>query len=198
MTTAVLTAAADLRDVLFENGSGDASDALAEILRRRHVAETLVPAYRKLAPMIAQELAGATNALLSLNPADVVAEGWKRFDALRKAAHRTRQDPRTHETVDLATHRIDSRHGSTIDVRVDGRTAATITVDLVVALTISGVRVVVRQGRVADIRSGACTVSGSLSLQRIAIAEREREFDLPGAIRLRGGVAPLEEVGARS
>ncbi len=65
---------------------------------------------------IEREVAAATDGLLSLNLADVAAAGWKKYEALRQAALRTRNAPATEEIVAPATHRIESSHHPQVEV----------------------------------------------------------------------------------
>ena len=137
-------------------------------------------------------MATATDGLLSLNLADLAAAGWKKYEALRQAARRTRDAPTTEEIVALATHKIESSHRPTVELFIDGKSIATIEIDLQIAFTMAGVLAVVRQARLTAIRSGTCTVAGSVAVQQTVITKRQRRFDLPGAVRLRHGVALLE------
>ncbi len=125
---------------------------------------------------------------MSVNLADIAAAGWRKYDALKQAARRTRDDPDSKELVALATHKIVSGHRPSIDVYLDGRAIATVEIELDVALTIAGMIAVVRQGRLTEIQSGSCTASGSLAVQGIDMVQRQRKFDLYGVFRLSRGV----------
>jgi hypothetical protein len=138
-----------------------------------------------------RELAEATDGLLSLNLADVAASGWKKYGALRDAALSTRNAPTTKKSVALATHKIESSYHPTIDLLVDDARVATVNIDLQIDFTMAGVVAVVRDARLTEIRSGTCTVTASLSVQQIVITKKQRQFDLPGAVRLRHGVPLL-------
>ena len=137
-------------------------------------------------------MAVATDGLLTLNLADVAADGWKKFDALRQAARRTREGGETEEEiVALASHKIECSQNPTIELFIDGRSIATVQIDLQIAMDIAGGLAVVRRARLTEIRSARCTVSGSLAMQQTVITRRQRQFDLPGAIGLGQGVALL-------
>ena len=192
MSTAVLYDAATVGDLLFGDVPGDSTDALTVSLHEHGNVRTLIPKLPPLTVAAAErELAEATDGLLSLNLADVAASGWKKYGALRDAALSTRNSPTTKKSVALATHNIDSSYHPTIDLLVDDARVATIEIDLQIALTMAGVVAVVREARLTEIRSGTCTVAASLSVQQIVITEKQRQFDLPGAVRLRHGVPLL-------
>jgi hypothetical protein len=185
-----LNETATVRDLLFDGVPGQPADALAQLMRERGTIGAVVPP--GLAEVARRELADATTGLMSVNLADVAAAGWQKYDALKQAARRTRDDPDSKELVALATHQIASSHRPSVDVYLDGRAVATVEVELEVALTIAGMIAVVRQGRLTEIQSGSCTASGSLAVQGINMVQRQRKFDMYGVFRLSQGV-PLFE-----
>ena len=192
MSTAVLYNAATVGDLLFGDVPGDSTDALTVSLHENGNVRTLIPKLPPLTVAAAErELAEATDGLLSLNLADVAASGWKKYGALRDAALSTRNAPTTKKSVALATHKIESSYHPTIDLLVDDARVATIKIDLQIDFTMAGVVAVVRDARLTEIRSGTCTVTASLSVQQIVITKKQRQFDLPGAVRLRHGVPLL-------
>jgi hypothetical protein len=191
MTTAVLDDAATVRDLLFGTEPRGPAEALTGVLHEHGTLSGLIPGPPGLTDAIEREVAAATAGLLSLNLADVAATGWKKYEALRQAALRTRDAPATEELVALATHRIESSHHPAVEVYIDGRSIATIRIELAITFSVAGVLAVVRQARLTAIRSGTCTVTGSLSIQQLVVTKRQRMFDLPGAVRLRHGVPLL-------
>jgi len=62
---------------------------------------------------------------------------------------------------------------------LDGKSIVTIGIEVEVARSIAGVLAVVQHGRLTEIKSGSCAVSGLLAVQQIAITKRQRKFDLP-------------------
>lgn len=192
MTTAALNEAATVRDLLFGGMALEPTDALAESLREHGTVKTLVTGFPGLTAVVEREVATAASGLLSMNLLDLAVAGWKRYEALTKAARRTRDAPTTEEIVALATHRIESSHHPTIELFIDGKSVGTIEVELSVAFDIAGVLAVVRQARLTAIRSGNCTATGTLAIEQTVVAQRQRRLDLPGAVHLHNGVASLE------
>jgi hypothetical protein len=197
MTTAVLNEneMATVRDLLFGGVRVEPTDVLAESLREHGTVETLITGFTGLTAAagraIEHEVATVAGDLLSLNLLDLAVAGWNRYEALTDAARRTRDAPTTEEVVALVTHRIESSHNPTVELFIDGKSVGTIEVELDVAFDMAGVVAVVRQARLTAIRSGNCTVSGTLAIERTVVAHRQRQFDLPGAVRLHHGVALL-------
>ena len=197
--TEPLNDTATLRELLFGGVPGDAADTLAESLHERGTLAPLVSGLPGLTAVVNREVAATTNGFLSLNLADVAADGWKKFDTLRQAARRSLESPENHEIVTLASHKIECSQRPTVELFIDGRSIATIVIDLNIAMDIAGGLAVIQQARLTEFRSARCTVTGSLAVQQTVIAKRQRQFDLPGAIRLRQGVALLaaDEIGPR-
>lgn len=120
--TTPLNESATVQDLLFDDVPGEPVNALAQMMRERGtIAGCFTPALMGAAR---HELADVTAGLMSANLADIAATGWKRYDALKKAALRTRDDPTAKELVSLATHKIVSSHHPSVDVYLDGRTIA--------------------------------------------------------------------------
>jgi Protein of unknown function (DUF2510) len=188
--TTPLNETATVRDLFFDGMPGEPADALTQLMRERGTIAGLFPP--GLTDVARHELADATSGLISMNLADVAAAGWKKYDALKKAARHTRDDPEAKEFVSLTTHKIESSHHPSVDLYLDGRSIATVEIDLKVALTISGVIAVLQQGRLTEIQSGSATASGLLTVQTIEMIKRQRKFDLCGAFRL-GHAVPLLE-----
>ena len=192
MTSAALNETATVRDLLFGGMPVEPTGALAESLHEHGTVKRFVTGLPGLTAVIEREVATELGGLLSLNLLDLAGAGWNRYKALREAARRTRDAPTTEEVVALATHRIESSHHPTVELFIDGKSVGTIEVELDVAFGMAGLLGVIRQARLTAIRSGNCTVTGTLAIERIVVAQRRRQFDLPGAVGVRHGVALLE------
>jgi hypothetical protein len=179
-----------VRDLFFDGDSGEAKGTLAQLMRKH---ETNVGRFPPgLVDVARNELAESTTGFMSANLSDVVAAGWKKYDALLKAARSTCNDPNATELVSLTTHKIESSHHPSIDLFLDKKRLATVEIAMDVALTIVGVIAVVKRGRLMEIRSGSCTASGSLAVQGIELIKKQRKYDLGGAFSLGRGVPLLE------
>jgi hypothetical protein len=192
MMTRPLNETATVRDLLFGDVPGTPTDALAESLREHGTVRALIRGSLGLAAAAEREVANATDGQLSLNLVDLAGAGWKKYDALRQAAKRTRDAPKTEELVAMATHKINWSHHPSVELYVDGKSISTIEVTLRITFTMAGVLAVVKEARLTAIKLGNCTVAGSLTVAGIEAARKQRKFDLAGAIRLRHGIALLE------
>lgn len=192
MTSAVLDETATVRDLLFGGMPVEPTDALAESLHEHGTIKRFVTDVPGLAAVVEREVATEVGGLLELDLFDLVSAGWSRYKALTEAACRTRDAPGTQEAVAMATHRIESRHHPTVELFIDDKSVGTIEVELDVTFDIAEVVAVVREGRLTEIRSGNCKVTGRFAIEGIVVAERRHKFDLPGAVRLRHSVALVE------
>jgi hypothetical protein len=190
MVTTPLNDTATVRDLFFGGDPREPNDELSQLMREHDTNLGLFPP--GLVDVARHEVAKATTEFMSANLADVVAAGWKKYDALLKAARSTRDDHNATELVSLTTHKIESSHHPSIDMFLDKKRLATVEIAMEVGLTIVGVIAVVKRGRLMEIKSGSCTASGSLAVQRIELIKKQRKFDLGGALRLGRGVQLLK------
>ncbi|MGW7053587.1 hypothetical protein [Streptomyces sp. NPDC054887] len=184
-----------VRALLFGEEGGSTVDALAGHLHERNVGETLSSGPRRMpgaaGRAVEREIATVVNGFLAMDLLDLLGAGWRKHAALTAAARRTHQTPYSEELVALTSHHITSTHRPCVDLIVDGVKAGTIDLAVTVDFDLSGVLAVVRAARLAALRSGECTVTGTLELQENTVANRYRSLDVPGAIRLRSGLPLL-------
>jgi hypothetical protein len=189
--TTPLDDSATARDLLFGATPGTPAEALTQSLHEHGTVGARIRGLPGLADT-ERAVAEATDGLLSLSLVDLLTAGWKKYGALRQAAVRTRAAPHTEETVVMATHRIDSRHQPCVELYVNGTPLGAIEMALNITFTLAVVRAVVKQARLTAIKSGTCTVAGSLTIAGTEAAKTQRSLDLAGTVRLRHGIALLE------
>jgi Protein of unknown function (DUF2510) len=194
MATPLLNETATAGDLLFGGQSLDAADALVGSLREQDTLNAVVARFPGIQSLAEREVAREANGLLSLDLFDLLIDGWKKYDALIEVARRTRDKPGTEEKVELATHQIKFSQPSSVEVFVNGKSAGTLEVELSVAFKIAVLRGVVSEARLTAIETGTCTVTGAFAVDSNELAKRQRGFDLPGAVRMRGGVPLLARV----
>ncbi|GAA1535048.1 hypothetical protein GCM10009730_50380 [Streptomyces albidochromogenes] len=184
-----------VRALLFGEEGGSTVDALAGHLHEREVAETLSDGTRRVpgaaGRAVEREIATVVNGFLAMDLLDLLGAGWRKHSALTAAARRTHRVPDSEELVALTSHHITSTHRPCVDLIIDGVKAGTIDLAVTVDFDLNGVLAVVRVARLAALRSGECTVTGTLEIQENTVASRYRSLDVPGAIRLRSGLPLL-------
>jgi hypothetical protein len=190
MTTPMLTDTATIRDIIFDGVHGEPVDALAKSLREQGaLGRTGVSA--ALRGAVVKQLAREVSDLLGMDLGDLAIAGWNRYERLRDAARRTHDAPTRTEFVEMVKHQITSSHRPSIEVLIDGRPGPTIHLGVDAIFEMQAVVAVVKNGELTAIDSGKCTVTATLTVEGAVIAKKQRQFDLPGAIRLRDGVPLL-------
>jgi hypothetical protein len=194
MAQPILNETATARDLLFGGQPLEPTEALAEALHEQGTLNTLVARFPGVLSLAECEVAREANGLLSLDLFDLLMAGWKKYNALTDAARRTRDAQGTEEKVELATHQIKSGQTSAVRAFIDGKSAGTLEVELSLAFKIVALRAVISQARLTAIETGRCTVTGAIAVDANEVVKRQCGFDLPGAVRLRGGVPLLAPV----
>ena len=197
------------RAVLFGEDNREAQRQLTNVLDAHNAGGLVVGGARLLtAParkVVRDQLASVGTQLVDLDLGDFVVLGWRRHRALIAAAKRTLEHG-SHEDVAMASHRIECKHQPYVDVLVDERRVARVTFDLAVQLVLDGVVLVVRGGRITEIRAGSVTVTASLSIEKVPLPPRTRSFALVDVVKLSTGIrllpgahaAPARELDLRS
>lgn len=190
MSTIDLTEPRDVACLLFGGPVADPGRALGERLARgeagRGVADAVGQVGTSAVGAARDEVARAASGLLSQDLGDVLVAGWRKHDALRQAARRTREDPSSSEVVALVTHHVRLDHPLAVDVYVDTVRLATVDVVLAVVLRVEGLAAVVRDGRLTALRGGECRAEATLTVAGVPVPA-------PGARFVPSAVVPLGE-----
>ncbi|MGV9614082.1 hypothetical protein [Nocardia xishanensis] len=166
MTTSWITA----RTVLFRSGAPDAAvGELAECLRQsgvdRLALRRMPGAATALQSTTLCEVAKAVDGLLEVDLGGVAVAGWRRYDRLRGAATRTRSGGA--EQVALFEHEISQSYRPRLDVSVGGSPVGEFALELCVAMLLQPLTATVRDGMLAALGPGDCTVTVSVRAPEI-------------------------------
>jgi len=130
-----------------------------------------------------------TDEILDVPLPDVAVSAWSKYQLLEEYADARKHPPSETNLVPLATHVIRSVHHPSVQVLVGDRVVGTIKFEVAVELTVEGVLLGIRAGRIMEIRLGSCQAAGSVSCAGIVIMEREtKALVWPEAIELREGI----------
>jgi hypothetical protein len=183
--------------VLF--GSGDAAQSLEDWLRSKGLAATITGAAAHLSgdmqDGLRHELCHVAADLLDLDLVDVLVAGWRKHAALVAAARRTAMSPGSSEIVEVATHRVTATQRPYVDLLADDVRVGRIRLELQVDFTVAGLVAIVREGRLAAVRSGRCTVAVTLMVEGERVASGSARFELPVMARLGAGLPLLPGIG---
>ncbi|WP_157172804.1 hypothetical protein [Nocardia exalbida] len=185
------------RSVLFHNAPHDVEvGELAERLHERgaeHLALRRAPAVAPTLGSVAlHEVAETIDGLLEVDLGSVAIGGWRRYDRLRSAAMRTRAGGT--EQVTLFEHEITQTYSPCLDVTIDGNSVGEFTIEFCVAILLQPLAATVRNGMLAALGPGDCTVAVSIGAPELGpIMRRERRLHTATMIDLRRPI-PLVEL----
>ncbi|WP_458318283.1 hypothetical protein [Mycolicibacterium brisbanense] len=181
-----------LRDIIFDRVPGEPVDALAKSLQGHGALAATVPGLTSfptpLRNAVGRAVASGVSDLLGLSLGDLAVAGWNRYARLREAALRTVEAPTRSEFIEMVRHQIKSSHHPSVELFIDGRSVATIPISLDVVFEMKAVVAVVQKGELTAIEAGTCAVTVILDFAGAIIANKKRQFELSGAVRLRRGV----------
>jgi hypothetical protein len=121
--------------------------------------------------------------VLDINVVDVLVAGWKKQSEVRELLQATAADPTRTALVQLAEHTLESTHKPSMEVRSAGKVVARLTFTIEAAFELDAVELVLRHGRVEEVRPGRVTASGTVKLENSVILERKAApLTLPGKI----------------
>jgi len=121
--------------------------------------------------------------VLDVNVVDVLVAGWKKQNEVRDLLKATAADPARTALVQLAEHTLESTHKPSIEVRSAGKVVARLSFTIEVAFNVEAVELVLRHGRVEEVRPGRVTAQGTVKLEHAVILERKLSaLTLPGRL----------------
>lgn len=144
------------------------------------------------------QIAGAAAQLLDVNLVDVLTGAWRLHQELIKAARRSLQAPGGITLQDLLPFQVSVTQDPYIDILVDDRPVARVQFSLTLEYEIRAMLPEIRAGRLVALHDGECEVTVTLAIEDQQVASRSMRFELPGVIRLGGGLRllPAEEYAA--
>ncbi|WP_433709907.1 hypothetical protein ACQP2U_26155 [Nocardia sp. CA-084685] len=177
------------RAVLFGRAAREVVEReLAERLRESGVEQLALRrtplATETLRSAALRAVARAVDGLLEVDLGGVAVAGWQRYQRLRSAAMRTRAGGV--EQVELFEHEVTQSYCPRLEVTVDGSLAGEFELELCVALLVRPLVATVRDGMLAALGPGDCTVTVSIGAPEVGpIIKREHPIPLATMVDLR-------------
>jgi hypothetical protein len=125
---------------------------------------------------------------LHIDVRDLLMQAWRTRSALRQAARETLDTPGLVRKVTLKTFAVPWSHGMELDVRLNGKHLATVTVAVHVELEVTALVAVVQKGRLTAVEGGMYKVSASGTVQDQPLMTRSVTLDLRYELPLGDGV----------
>ena len=125
---------------------------------------------------------------LDIDIGSILVWGWRKREEIIE--YRDKENPLegSHE-VELVKNTVVSKHSPTFRPIVNGLPLGKLKFDIVLKLTTNGGILIIRDGRVMEVRTGTCIGSGSIEYAGVAFIEKETApFSLPGSITFKQGI----------
>jgi len=125
---------------------------------------------------------------LDIDIGKILVWGWRKQREI--VQYRDKDNPPAgYHTVPLLEHSLVSKHSPTIQPVVNEVRLAKLKFDVILKLTLKGAVLNIRDGKIMQVTTGACTGSGSIGYAGIAFLERKTSpLVLPGSIDFMDGV----------
>jgi hypothetical protein len=149
-------------------------------------------------PWVRSAIAAESRDLLNLNVVDVLVNAWQKYMQIEQYADPKKHAPEETILVPLATHTVSSEHHPCVKILLQGREVGSIEFTLEFALTLESFVLVIKNGKVAEIRTGSGKGEASLSLRETELWKKElAPVHFPGNIPLASGI-PLRRAGVEA
>jgi hypothetical protein len=147
--------------------------------------------------VVADVLLDRTVEMSDIPLAKILLPAWKKYSEIEKFADPHSYPPEDTELVSLVEHTIQSEHKSSLEILFKGVTVRVIDFTVATELTLQGVVLRIRSGRVTAIEAGNVRGKASLAMESKIVVEKPfASIPLPGKIDLGEGV-PLRGVDSR-
>ena len=194
----------NVKDVLFDPNP----EVAGKMHERMHKEPAVVDLRAELAKksklikwdVVSDVLMGRAAEMADIPLAKILLPAWRKYRELEKFADPQAYPPEDTELVSLLEHTVQSEHKSSLAILFKGVTVKLIDFTVATELTLEGIVLQIRGGRVMAIKAGSVKGNASLSMEDQIVLERPfAPVSLPGKIDLGDGV-PLraEEPGAAS
>jgi hypothetical protein len=135
--------------------------------------------------------------LLDAPIAGLLTTAWARFPDVQALCD-ARKHPHDQDTMaELATHRFDWKHSPAIEVALNDLPAITIPLTLSVGITLTGGVLVVKGGKLRELRAGKGAADVTVSVADRKVVSRQAEVPFPRVLKLGEAAvaAPAVQVG---
>jgi hypothetical protein len=137
----------------------------------------------------ADTVADAILAALDVKLTDILAGAWSTLRELQDYADPARHPAEETALVPLARHKLRSTHHPSIEVMLGEDVIAKLEFTVALTLSLEGIVLKVRGGRIREIASGSYAGTGSLKLADAVLVERQTpSYIIPGSISLGDGI----------
>jgi len=135
--------------------------------------------------MLPDTIAGHVGPLLDVGLDDILVGGWNKSQALRRCLAKSAQSPGKPVLVELAEHKVTSKHEPYLTLFQNGLEVARLKFSVSVELVLQGAVLRMLDGKIAEIQAGQIKGKGRVHCGRALLLEKELQpIAVPGTIRL--------------
>ncbi len=140
-------------------------------------------------PVALSEITKKIEDLLDISVTDIMVSAWKKYGELQKYADSKLYSPDETFLVSLTEHTIKSEHHPHVEVLVNEKSIGKIHFDVSISLSLKGIILKIKGGRIQEILTGSCKGKGTVKCENHLLMEkRTKDMPLPGSINLGEGV----------
>jgi hypothetical protein len=183
----------NLKDVLFDSNSGVAGK-MHERMEKEPAGVDLRAELAKKSKLIKWDVVSdvlmhRAAEMANIPLANILLPAWRKYRELEKFADPQAYPQEDTELVSLLEHTVQSEHKSSLEILFKGVTVKLIDFTIAAELTLEGVVLQIRGGRVMAIKAGSVKGKASLAMESQIVLERPfAAVSLPGKIDLGDGV----------
>jgi hypothetical protein len=144
-------------------------------------------------PAAAKAVYERVRSKLHIDVRDLLMEAWRTRSALLAAARETVEAPGLVRKVTLKSFAVPWEHGMDLDVRLNGKHIASVTVGVRVELEVTALIAVVQTGRLMAIEGGTYKASASGTVLSHSLLGRSVTLDLRYEMPLGDGIALVRQ-----
>jgi hypothetical protein len=134
-------------------------------------------------------LGPALDQLLDIRVIDIVLGAWKKMSAIQAfATDEHLRSKKTHKFT-LTEHKVRSNHSPKIELFVYDKKVTELPVDITLTFVIAKTYLMIKHGRIVEVRIGGCQVSGTIGcLGQTFYEKTSTEMDFPPKLKLGDGI----------
>lgn len=127
---------------------------------------------------VLEEILNSGNKLLNVRLKDILVNAWKKYDEIEKYLNAENFDTEETFIIPIASHTIISDHHPAVEIRLGEIYTGKIEFDLHLELLMSGILLIIKQGKIEGIKAGKCQSRGYFSCEGIPLFDDESsEFE---------------------
>jgi hypothetical protein len=134
--------------------------------------------------------------VINVKVVDVLVPAWNKYREIQQYADLKKYPPDKIYMVPLAEHVIKSEYTPELEIFINNQSVCTLRFSVEVSLTLGGVILEIKGGKIMKLHTGSCKGAGSIACEGfLIINQKTSPFTLPGEITLGEGV-PISKFAA--